>query len=119
MTTPTPAAGVRPPTENSTSASGGSPIFILVPTRILVGGAIVVLLAVVCGVFVLAELAFRRWAPWASDQGMGGLVAMVWMYHVTAIFRRQRGVLGGLLRAFAFAGATGVLIAAALYVVRP
>jgi hypothetical protein len=80
---------------------------------------IAALLAAVCGLVVLAELAFRRWAPWVGDQGMGALVAMVWVYHVVAIFRRQRPVVSGLVRAFTFAGATGVLIAGALYLARP
>ena len=60
---------------------------------------IAALLAAVCGLLVLAEL--------------------VWVYHVVAIFRRQRPVVSGLVRAFTFAGATGVLIAGALYLARP
>jgi hypothetical protein len=72
----------------------------------------------ILGVVVVGELLFRRWAPWASDQGMSALVAMVWAYNLLPIFRRQGTVLGGLGRGLLYTAGTAALIAGALYLVR-
>jgi len=69
-------------------------------------------------VFILVELALRRWAPWSSNQGMSALVAMVWSYHLLPILRRQRSVFGGLGRALVFSIGSTVLIVGALYLAR-
>ena len=69
----------------------------------------------ILGVVVVGELALRRWAPWASDQGMSALVAMVWAYNLLPVFRFQRSVLGGLWRCLLYTTGTAVLLVGALY----
>jgi len=95
----------------------------MAPLRLEIGGpgarrlwrTIVVTLGLsIVAVLILVELIFRRWAPWASNQGMSALVAMVWSYHLLPILKRERSVLGGLGRALLYAGGTAVLLAVGL-----
>src|SRR5206468_9666177 len=67
------------------------------------------------GIIVLGELALRRWAPWASNEGMSVLAAWVWMYHFLPIFRKQRSLLGGVGRAFLYTTGVAAVIVGALY----
>ena len=83
--------------------------------RYLWVGLVVFLVLSTIGIIVLGELALRRWAPWASNEGMSVLAAWVWMYHFLPVFRRQRSVLGGIGRAFLYTTGVAVVIVGALF----
>ena len=78
-------------------------------------GLVAFLVLSTIAIIVLGELALRRWAPWASNDGMSVLAAWVWMYHFLPVFRRQRSVLGGIGRAFLYTTGVAVVIVGALF----
>jgi len=78
-------------------------------------GLVAFLVLSTIAIIVLGELALRRWAPWASNEGMSVLAAWVWMYHFLPVFRRQRSVLGGIGRAFLYTTGVAVVIVGALF----
>ena len=78
-------------------------------------GLVAFLVLSTIAIIVLGELALRRWAPWASNEGMSVLAAWVWMYHFLPVFRRQRSVLGGIGRAFLYTTGVAVVIVGVLF----
>ena len=78
-------------------------------------GLVAFLVLSTIAIIVLGELALRRWAPWASNEGISVLAAWVWMYHFLPIFRKQRSLLGGVGRAFLYTTGVAAVIVGALY----
>jgi len=78
-------------------------------------GLVAFLVLSTIAIIVLGELALRRWAPWASNEGLSVLAAWVWMYHFLPIFRKQRSLLGGVARAFLYTTGFAAVIVGALF----
>ena len=111
-TEPSPAAG---PAEDEP----GRVFMIVLPNRVVLRLLLGLTVLTFGGMFFALELAFARWAPWVTTQGMGAVVTMVWGHHMLPVIGRKRPLGIGLARAFAFAALTAGIIAGAFYLVQP